>query len=189
MVNTTTSADGSPLSDAGSERSSSWARRNSAWLVTVVGSPGVGKTRLVSEAQTVLASRAQVVDLRIDRTGGATFAPVGELVRRVVGLADDDGGLRERIAAWIGDDGDPETLAPLLATLVDVGSPRSTEESFFASRRLVEILTARRPLMLVIDDIQWAPKLFLDLIWPSGSRAHCSSSVSLDPRSANSGRR
>ena len=139
-------------------------RERTPKLVTVVGSPGVGKTRLVSEAQTVLASRAQVVDLRIDRTGGATFAPVGELVRRVVGLADDDGGLRERIAAWIGDDGDPETLAPLLATLVDVGSPRSTEESFFASRRLVEILTARRPLMLVIDDIQWAPKLFLDLV-------------------------
>ena len=41
---------------------------------------------------------------------------------------------------------------------------RSTEESFWAVRRLLEHLAATEPLVVVVDDIQWAEPLFWDLL-------------------------
>jgi len=54
-------------------------RGANARLVTVLGSPGVGKTRLSRELCAHLADTvdAQLVEIRCDRAGAATFAPVG----------------------------------------------------------------------------------------------------------------
>lgn len=134
-------------------------------LVTVVGSPGVGKTRLAAETRTLAAPHAQSFDLRVDRARTATFEPIGDLLRQAV---DHEGGNSEvtiaAIETWIGGDGDVAVLAPLLATFVGASPARSTEESFWASRRLIEILASRRPTVIVVDDIQWAQPLFLDLL-------------------------
>ena len=51
-----------------------------------------------------------------------------------------------------------------LAGIVGLGEARSTEETFWAVRRLVESLAADQPLVLVIDDIQWAEARLLDLL-------------------------
>ena len=144
------------------------ARR--ATLVTVLGSPGVGKTRLSREA----AARAQeersarAFEIRCDRAGTATFAPVAELIREVIGAdeeADPEGVLvRERVGAQLPDDTDRARVVEVLAGVMGVAPARSVEETFWAVRRLVEALAVERPLVVVIDDIQWAEPAFLDLL-------------------------
>jgi class 3 adenylate cyclase/tetratricopeptide (TPR) repeat protein len=58
-------------------------------------------------------------------------------------------------------------------TALLAGSPASPEETFFIIRRFLAALAATRPIVLVIDDLQWAAPLLLDLIehlvqWGSG---------------------
>ena len=65
------------------------ARR--ARLATVIGSPGVGKTRLARELAGLASSRARIVELRCDPAGGATFAPIAEALRIAASLDDDAG--------------------------------------------------------------------------------------------------
>ncbi|MDW3219476.1 MAG: adenylate/guanylate cyclase domain-containing protein [Acidimicrobiales bacterium] len=144
-------------------------------LVTVIGSPGVGKTRLAAE----LARRASEVtsfDLRVDRAGAATFDPVADLLRAVselpAGLSNE--AISEHLRAFVGEVDDADRLVPLLAGFVGAAPMRSTEESFWAARRLVELVVATRPAVIVVDDIQWAEPLFLDLLehlveWTEGA--------------------
>jgi class 3 adenylate cyclase len=140
-----------------------------ARLVTVLGSPGVGKTRLSRELGARLADRAgaRCVELRCDRAGGATFEPVAQLVRDAAGLNDDldADASRAAIGALLATgDADRERIVDALTGLVGVGPARSVEETFWGVRRLIEATAAEQPLIVVIDDIQWAEPLLLDLI-------------------------
>jgi class 3 adenylate cyclase/tetratricopeptide (TPR) repeat protein len=140
-----------------------------ARLTTVLGSPGVGKTRLSRELCARLAEHgnAQSVELRCDRAGEATFAPVAQLIRDASGLTDDldADAARAAIGALLTEDESDHTrVVDVLAGLVGVGPARSVEETFWGVRRLVEATAATRPLVVVIDDIQWAEPLLLDLI-------------------------
>src|SRR5262249_44229882 len=49
-------------------------------------------------------------------------------------------------------------VAALLA-----GAPASPEETFFVVRRFLAALAVAQPVVLVIDDLQWAEPLLLDL--------------------------
>jgi class 3 adenylate cyclase/tetratricopeptide (TPR) repeat protein len=150
-----------------------------ARLATVLGSPGVGKTRLARELCARLAAQgdARRVELRCDRDGEATFAPVAQLIRDAAGLTEDleAGAARAAIGALLPDDeSDRPRVVDALAGLVGVGPPRSVEETFWGVRRLVEATAAGRPLVVVVDDIQWAEPLLLDLIehlaeWVAGA--------------------
>ena len=44
------------------------------------------------------------------------------------------------------------------------GEPVAPEEAFWAVRKVLEALARRRPLVLVVDDLQWAEPAFVDLI-------------------------
>ncbi len=70
----------------------------------------------------------------------------------------------ERIALLLAEDDERARVADVLAGLVGAAGVRSVEETFWAIRRLVESLAAEHPLMVVIDDIQWAEPLLLDLL-------------------------
>ncbi len=140
-----------------------------ARLVTVLGSPGVGKTRLSRELCARLGEHgdAASVELRCDRAGEATFAPVAQLIREASGVTDDHDPevARAAIGALLpAADADHKRVVDVLAGLVGVGPARSVEETFWGVRRLVEATAADRPLVIVIDDIQWAEPLLLDLI-------------------------
>ena len=67
------------------------AGRAAPGSTTVLGSPGVGKTRLSRELCAHLAEHgdAASVELRCDRAGEATFAPVAQLIRDASGLSED----------------------------------------------------------------------------------------------------
>lgn len=137
-----------------------------AHIATVIGAPGVGKTRIAGELART-CSEALHVDVRCERSGSATFAPVIELLRVTCGI-DSDQGAADALAAIgriVGEsEPDREWVIDLLGSFVGASTARSTEETFFAVRRLLEVLGAIRPVLLVVDDIQWSEPLFLDLL-------------------------
>ena len=141
-------------------------------LVTVLGSPGMGKTRLSRElASTLVADEeATTFEIRCDRSGGATFAPFAELVREAAGVGEVDEGddgiaaTRDRIGALVRDDSDRGRVVDVIAGVLGAAPARSVEETFWGVRRIVESLATDRPLVVVIDDIQWAEPKLLDLL-------------------------
>ncbi len=135
-------------------------------LATVIGAPGVGKTRLSQELRRSIADEAMIVDLRCERAGSATFTPVADLLRVVAGIDDstDTGDTISGIRDLLSHLDDADRVAALLGGFVGAAPMRSTEEVFFAVRRLVEALGRRQPFVVVIDDIQWAEPLMLDML-------------------------
>ncbi len=59
-----------------------------------------------------------------------------------------------------------ELIAERVAELLGFGGgePGTSEETFWAVRRLFEVLARERPLVIVVDDLHWAESTFLDLI-------------------------
>ena len=141
-------------------------------LVTILGSPGLGKTRLSRELAAVAGAHnnATTFEIRCDRSGGSTFAPIAELIREAAGLEDTDAdghgaSTHDRIGALLHvDDDDRTRIVDVLAGVVGAAPARSVEETFWAIRRAIESLAITRPLVIVIDDIQWAEPKLLDLL-------------------------
>jgi class 3 adenylate cyclase len=139
----------------------------SCQLFTVLGPPGVGKSRLIVEFLAPLRAHATVLQGRCLPYGdGITFFPVGEVVKEAAGLDDFDPPeeIERKICAVLGDAEEP-VVCSTLAQLFGV-SERETapEESFWAVRRFLEAVAERGPLVVVFDDIHWGEATFLDLI-------------------------
>jgi class 3 adenylate cyclase/tetratricopeptide (TPR) repeat protein len=112
-------------------------------LVTVVGDPGVGKSRLVAEALAQIDAR--VVRGRCLSYGeGITYWPVVEALKQIHVRPDDEHAARA-IGSLLGES---ETLV-------------GTDEIAWAFRKLLE---AQAPLVVCFDDIQWGEETFLELI-------------------------
>ena len=126
-----------------------WARAQEerrCELVTIVGTPGVGKTRLVAE---LLASvEAQWVRGRCLPYGeGITYWPVVEVLKQLGALPPD------------------ETAAAALRSLLgESEAATSADEIAWAFRKLLEHAALQRPLLVVFDDIHWGEETFLDLV-------------------------
>ena len=141
-----------------------------AVLATVVGSPGLGKTRLSRElaARVTASGGAVAYEIRCDRAGGSTFAPVADLLREAAALgdaeSDEASDAHERLGALIRDDGDRPRVVDALAGVLGAAPARSVEETFWAVRRTLESLATELPVLVVIDDIQWAEPILLDLV-------------------------
>lgn len=149
----------------------------SACLAVLVGSPGLGKTRLIDELARRVAmggDRASVVAAHCDAAGGATFAPIADAIRRWLGAHV----VRDEVAAAEGASVDLQMAIDAVLPTADAdrariaqgvldllrGSPPSPEEAFFVIRRFLATLARQRPLVLVIDDAHWAEPLLLDLV-------------------------
>jgi predicted ATPase/class 3 adenylate cyclase len=140
-------------------------------LFTVLGAAGVGKSRLAREflSSTVEATEATVLEGRCLAYGeGITYWPVREIISAAAGIEDDDAPdtARARIETLTRDaTSDGDLLADRIAQLVGL-APASApaEEVAWAVRKLLEALAARRPLIVVLEDIHWAEPTLLDLI-------------------------
>jgi class 3 adenylate cyclase/ketosteroid isomerase-like protein len=150
-----------------------------ARLAVLLGSPGLGKSRLIDEFALRHAETARILTAHCEAAGGTTFAPLAKAIRTVLGLDDPITGepARAAIAAALSsstDDAEIARVAGGVAALLG-GAPTSPEETFFVVRRFLSGLASARPVVLVIDDLQWAEPLLLDLVehlvqWGGGVR-------------------
>ncbi len=139
----------------------------SSRLVTIIGSPGLGKTRLARELVSSLADRAIVVETRCDAAGSATFDPVADALRTAADIAEaaTTEEVRLRLLELIPEsEEDRHRIAERAGAILGAGTAGSTEETFWAIRRLVEVAASVLPLVVVIDDLHWAEPLLLDLV-------------------------
>ena len=141
-------------------------RDRRAQLVTVLGEPGIGKTRLVEEAIARLEGDPLVLRGRCLPYGdGITFFPVGEAVSAAAAIGgDDDADVAQAKVASLVPAGAAGVAAMVSEAIGLGGAGGAPEETLWAIRRFFELLAAERPLVLVFDDLQWAEPTFLDLV-------------------------
>jgi class 3 adenylate cyclase/tetratricopeptide (TPR) repeat protein len=116
-------------------------------LFTILGTAGIGKSRLVAEFLATLRGPRVVQGRCLPYGEGITYWPVVGVVKQLGELPDDDT-VRNPIAALLGES--------------DVVS--SPPEIAWAVRKVLEHAALDRPLVVVFDDIQWGESTFLDLI-------------------------
>jgi predicted ATPase/class 3 adenylate cyclase len=144
------------------------AKGRACELLTILGSAGVGKSRLAREFVAGVADRATVLVARCPSYGdGITFWPVGELVRQACGITNDDSPeeARAKIEDALEGADDGPLIAERVAAVTGFGDATTgLQETFWAIRRFLEWLGRSRPLVVIVDDIQWAEPTFLDLL-------------------------
>ena len=143
-------------------------------LVSLTGIAGIGKSRLLRELEHATASDGpRWFHARPPRWGqGTAFAPVAELVRRSIGVADGDPAevirraLMESLNRLIEDDAERAWMAPRIGVLLDPSERLETEreELFAAWRRLFEAEASAGAIALAFEDLQWADVETLDFI-------------------------
>jgi class 3 adenylate cyclase/tetratricopeptide (TPR) repeat protein len=157
-------------------------------LVTMVGVPGIGKSRLVFELfRTIETGELGLVFWRHGRSlpygDGVTFWALGEIVKAQAGILESDGSqqagekLAHAVGRFVADPSDAAWVERHLRPLA--GLERSDEandrrdESFAAWRRFLEAIAEERPLVLVFEDLHWADDALLDFVdhlaeWAAG---------------------
>jgi class 3 adenylate cyclase/tetratricopeptide (TPR) repeat protein len=136
-------------------------------LFTILGSAGVGKSRLVEEFVSRLEDRAALLRGRCLPYGdGITYFPVLEIVKEAAGLADFDAPdvVEAKVCAALADDEQQEVVCSRVSQLLGVQEIASPEETHWAIRRFLEAQAREGPLVVVFDDIHWGEPALLDLI-------------------------
>jgi class 3 adenylate cyclase len=137
-------------------------------LVTLVGSAGIGKSRLAEDFGASVAGEAKVVTGRCLSYGeGLTFWPLRAIVEGLVGSADDESSeqAQARIARLLEDDEDTATIVERVAGALGQSEAAAyPAETFWAVRKLLEAAAREQPLVLLFEDIHWAEPTFLELI-------------------------
>ena len=147
-------------------------------LVTLVGVPGIGKTRLVAELFQTLDADPELYWWRQGRSlpygESQSFWALGEIVKAQAGILETDDAraagaklaamvaelVLEDERAWV-----ESNLRPFagIAHETDESDDRR-DEAFSAWRRLLEALAEQRPLVLVFEDLHWADDGLLDFV-------------------------
>jgi class 3 adenylate cyclase len=154
-------------------------REPSTQLVSVIGEPGIGKSRLVEELSAYVDELPELIVWRRGRSlaygDGIAFWALGEIVKAQAGILESDSAavaqeklaaalagviLDERDRAWV-----VRHLGPLVGLEAGAGGGDSGRvEAFAAWRRFVEALAESGPTVLVFEDIHWADDALLDFI-------------------------
>ena len=137
-------------------------------LVTLLGTAGVGKSRLVAEFVELSAPAATVLRGRCLSYGeGVTYWPIAEIIRAAAGVLESESpaDARSKLLALLGEADDADLVAARVASAIGLSTDVAPqEEVFWAIRRLLEQLAGDQPLIVVIEDIHWAEPTLLDLI-------------------------
>ena len=144
-------------------------------LFTIVGEPGIGKSRLAAEFVAGLDPEGTVLIGRSHITANsATFAPAASIVRDIAGVGDEEGAnvATERLRALIDRvcvTGSESRTVDRLEALLGLSAPRRDESAFVNDVRsgflaLIEGLATERPVTLLFEDAHTLRPQMLDLI-------------------------
>jgi class 3 adenylate cyclase len=147
-------------------------------LVTLVGVPGIGKSRLVFELMQLADADPEIVFWRHGRSlpygEGVTFWALSEMVKAQAGILETDSAeeAAAKLSATVADvveEGERKWIEGKLRPLVGLGAESELGadrrgESFAAWRRFFESLADRRPLVLAFEDLHWADDDLLDFV-------------------------
>src|SRR5262245_34855824 len=152
-----------------------------AGIATIVGSPGIGKSRLLHELVSRLEQRCDVHWGRCLSYGeGITYWPITDIVRSAAGIlrSDERATIGAKLDAFLEslptDDVDElRTIAAALSNLIGIPTtPRGTyatseisqAELHWGIRRTLQLLAVGRPTAIVVEDLHWAEQTLLELI-------------------------
>src|SRR6266511_3866968 len=149
-------------------------------MVTLVGQAGIGKSRLVAELWRAVEADRELIAWRQGRSTpygeGVTFGALGEIIKAEAGILETDSPDRiyRKIAqateyALGGDHSGAAWVSAHLRLLLGAADERSIQparqdEAFAAWRRFLQSLAARRPLVLVVEDLHCADDALLTFI-------------------------
>jgi class 3 adenylate cyclase/tetratricopeptide (TPR) repeat protein len=150
-------------------------------LLTIVGPPGIGKSRLLAEFARHAGQEGRVHWGRCLPYGeGITYWPVTDVVKSAAGILQSDD--RETIAGRLDDflktlpTDDLDELRTIAAALSNlIGSPTTPHGTYAAAeisqgelhwgiRRMLQLLASQEPTALILEDLHWAEPTLLDLI-------------------------
>jgi class 3 adenylate cyclase/tetratricopeptide (TPR) repeat protein len=148
-------------------------------LVTLVGEPGIGKSRLVHELFVHIEGMPELITWRQGRClpygEGVSYWALGEIVKAEAGVLETDNDvaaaekldrilgeviLEENERAWVA-----RQLRPLIGLPQEARSGQEgSDEGPAAWRRFLESLAERRPTVLIFEDLHWADDGLLDFL-------------------------
>ncbi len=140
-------------------------------VALIIGLPGIGKTRLVRELFTVVDTGSEFITWRHGRCvpygEDRTFWALREVVQAHAGILETHdpetaAGLLERV---VEEGPDHRRICERLRPLVGLDAPEADpEENYAAWLRFFHEVAARRPLVLVLEDLHWADEALLAFV-------------------------
>ena len=150
-------------------------------MATLIGTPGIGKSRLLEEIGTRIGAEGTAVWGRCLPYGeGITYWAVTEILKGLAGILQSEGAAEIAVKLGlllesVGEDNLDElrTMAAAASHVLGVTTtPRGTyttteitqAELHWGIRRLLQLLAKRKPLVLVFEDLHWAEPTLIELI-------------------------
>jgi len=145
-------------------------------LVTLVGVPGIGKSRLVWELFQRVDADPAFITWRQGRSlpygEGVSFWALSEMVKAQAGILESDSVAQaaeklEGAIAGLDVQGNKDWLLRHIRPLVGLETdapPADAGEAFGAWRRFFEALAEQQPLVLIFEDLHWADEGLLDFV-------------------------
>ncbi|HEY6539227.1 MAG TPA: adenylate/guanylate cyclase domain-containing protein [Candidatus Dormibacteraeota bacterium] len=151
--------------------------RSEATMLLVSGAAGIGKSRLLEEFDRYVDEiPTRVLWHAVGCTSygsGVAYWGLSRIFRQRLGVADDDqpetvlAKLAEGLATYLPDQQDRDFAGPKVAVLLGLPGPEQTpsRDEFFAGwRTFLDGLARSRPVVLAIENLQWADSGLLDFL-------------------------
>ena len=148
-------------------------------LVTLIGVPGIGKSRLLFELSAIVEADPDLITWRQGRClaygDGVTLWALTEIIKAQAGIHEQDPDdlarekVRSAVREAVADEADAAWVESHLLALVGVATQSQLGgdrrgEAFSAWRRFFEAMAEQRPVVLVFEDLHWADASLLDFV-------------------------